>query len=31
MVLRIYAFPDPREDPESRSPNLGLYTNKGTL
>ena len=24
-------FPDPREDLESRSPNLGPYTTKGTL
>ena len=23
--------PDPREDPESRSPNLGPYTTKGAL
>ena len=23
--------PNPREDPESRSPNLGPYTTKGTL
>ena len=25
------SFPDPREDLESRSPNLGPYTTKGTL
>ena len=24
------AYPDPREDLESRSPNLGPYTTKGT-
>ena len=24
-------FPDPQEDLESRSPNLGPYTTKGTL
>ena len=24
-------YPDPREDLESRSPNLGPYTTKGTL
>ena len=30
-VMKIhFAFPDPREDPESRSPNLGPYTTKGT-
>ena len=28
--LRSPGFPDPREDLESRSPNLGLYTTKGT-
>ena len=25
------SHPDPREDVESRSPNLGAYTTKGTL
>ena len=25
------SFPDPQEDLESRSPNLGPYTTKGTL
>ena len=25
------SHPDPREDLESRSPNLGAYTTKGTL
>ena len=29
--LGLTAFPDPREDLESRSPNLGPYTTKGTL
>ena len=27
----VFRFPDPREDLESRSPNLGPYTTKGTL
>ena len=30
-LLDLWYFPDPREDLESRSPNLGLYTTKGTL
>ena len=29
-LQRTY-YPDPREDLESRSPNLGPYTTKGTL
>ena len=27
----VAVYPDPREDLESRSPNLGPYTTKGTL
>ena len=27
----VDGYPDPREDLESRSPNLGPYTTKGTL
>ena len=30
-VLATLSPPDPREDLESRSPNLGPYTTKGTL
>ena len=30
-ALSIVPYPDPREDLESRSPNLGPYTTKGTL
>ena len=30
-LLAGYENPDPREDLESRSPNLGPYTTKGTL
>ena len=30
-LLTISPDPDPREDLESRSPNLGPYTTKGTL
>ena len=29
--MRGYLIPDSREDLESRSPNLGPYTTKGTL
>ena len=30
-AYRVYYIPDPREDLESRSPNLGPYTTTGTL
>ena len=30
-LRRFSAYPDPREDLKSRSPNLGPYTTKGTL
>ena len=30
-VCSKHGYPDPREDLESRSPNLGPYTTKGTL
>ena len=29
--MPFVAFPNPREDLETRSPNLGPYTTKGTL
>ena len=29
--VALHEIPDPREDPESRSPNLEPYTTKGTL
>ena len=31
LTMLLASFPDPREDLESRSPNLGPYTTKGTL
>ena len=31
LTMLLASFPDPREDLESRSPNLGPYTTKSTL